>query len=321
MADIHDLDVSTIRELLSSNGIYLYSGFLSNKNDEDIYNVALDLMKSKNTKYDDVNVKVKEWVLAHNALLKNLDIPSYTVYQINNLPQDKLNILAKLLGLTKNNRQNVINILRYMHKLKESELDFEMNNDLYSNLLITSEFRTIIDLLKSKPCLKNRIPELFSEMLFYNKGLRKNVDKSLYYQDTYQFMESLINSKYFDILDKILPIISNEDPGNYYNLIKLFTIKRYLGKYLKNLPSKYSPLLLIAIVKALNHGTAYYLISTVLQKAIDDENLEMIKGIVDKFNYGLLGYTFYHFPLRINTKEESDLKKLIQEARKLISTA
>lgn len=71
MADIHDLNISIIRKFLDANKIYNYQGFLlDKKDDENLYNIALNLMKDKNTKYDDVPTNVIEWMLAYNILQK-----------------------------------------------------------------------------------------------------------------------------------------------------------------------------------------------------------------------------------------------------------
>ena len=211
MTDVHDLNISDLRDFLSANNIdiYKYRGFLSANSD--IYDVVFNLMKDPNTQYDDVPVSIIEWMLAHNAVLKKLNLSSYTKSQIKNLRLDDFSILSKSLGLTKHNIDNVINILHFMHKLKESELDFETYNDLYTNLLKVSNFETIFKLLKSKPSLKYQIPELFYDILIYNKGIDD------FYHQTSNFVRGLINLRYFDLIEKILPIISEDDYRNYFN--------------------------------------------------------------------------------------------------------
>ena len=218
MADIHDLNISDLREFLSANSIdiYKYRGFLSANSD--IYDIAFDLMKKQNTQYDDVPISIIEWMLAYNALQKKINILSYTKNQIKNLQSNDFNDLSKSLGLTKNNIDNVINILRFIHKLKESELDFEINTDLYNNLLINSNFEIIIELLKSKPSLKYKISELFPDILIYNRGIPD------FYSETSNFIKALIDLREFDLIKKILPIIIKDDDSNYFNLIELLVL-------------------------------------------------------------------------------------------------
>lgn len=315
MTDIHDLNISDIREFLLSNNIRY-------KN-KDIYDIALNLMKKQDTKYDDVNISIIQWMLAYNALQKKLDIQSYTESQIKNLSQNDLNNLVKSLGLTKNNIDNVINVLRFMHKLKESELDFETYDDLYINLLRVSNFETILKLLKSKPSLKYQIPVLFYDILIYNKGIDN------FHNQTSNFVRGLIDLRYFDIIEKILPIISEDDYRNYFNLIELFTEKRYLDKYFKYFPNQYHPILIKIITKALYYThykniPSYYLIYKILEFGINNNNLDMIKGILDNLRINKFKYenkfngTFHLMNLEFNDDEKDNLDILISEAKELM---
>lgn len=329
MADIRDLNISDLRDFLSANQIYHYNGFLLSNNN-DIYDVAFNLMKDKNAKYDDVPISIIEWMLARNALIKKINVPSYTRTQIKNLKFDDLNNLAKLLGLTKNNVDNVINILHYMHKLKESELDFEMYTDLYTSLLVTSNFETIIKLLKSKSSLKNEISEVFDNILIYNKGIPD------FYNKTSNFIRSLIDMKEFDLIEKILPIIIEDDDRNYFNLIELFAEKRFLNIYFKYFPNKYRSIFMISVVKALSNKklSSYYLIYKILDFAVNNENFDMIKAILyklqidpiklrdiyDKYNdsYNIrYRAKFYGIDFLLSEKEKSNLDMLVRKAKEL----
>lgn len=260
---------------------------------------------------------------------KKINIQSYTRSQIEKLQLDDIIYLSKLLGLTKNNFDNVINILRVMHKLKESELDFEINKDLYTN----SDLKTVIELLKAKPSLKYKVSELFPDILITNK----NRDKSLYYKETSDFVRALIDLKYFDLIEKILPIISEDDKINYFNLIELFTEKRFLDKYFKYFPKEYRPIFRIIVATVLNNNkkvSPYYLIHKILETAISNKNLDMINAILDrlqinhnkinieydKYNKYNIKYKakFYGISIIFTEKEKDDLDILINEARKLM---
>ena len=314
--NIHDLNISDLREFLSANHIKYF---------DNIYNIAFDLMKNKNTKYDNVPISIIQWMLAHNALQRKINIPNYTISQIKKSKLIDLDRLSKSLGLTKSNIDNVINVLLFMHKLKESELDFEVNTDLYSNLLINSKFETIIKLLKAKPSLKDRISELFYDILIYNKGIPN------FYNETSKFVRALIDLKYFNLVEKILPIIIKDDDHNYFNLVELFAEKRYLDKYFKHFPMGYHTAFKINIVKALNNAkvSPYYLLQKILETAINNKNLNMINSILDqlifesknenyKYDYNKMFYVkFYGQFFFVTDEERNNLKILINEAKKL----
>ena len=62
--------------------------------------------------------------MAYNALKRNPNFKMYHIEDVRNLSINERNTLAKSLGMKKNDINNIINILRYMHKL-EGELKFE----------------------------------------------------------------------------------------------------------------------------------------------------------------------------------------------------
>lgn len=68
--------------------------------------------------------------MAYNALKRNPNFKMYHIQDVRNLTFRERDILAKSLGMKGNNIDNIINILRYMHKL-EGDLKFEENLDLY----------------------------------------------------------------------------------------------------------------------------------------------------------------------------------------------
>ena len=214
------------------------------------------------------------------------------ILKIINLNPEDLNYLAKSLGLTRNNINNVINILQFMNKLKLSELDFEINTDLYDNLLIRSDFKTIIKLLKANPSLVKQISKLFYEILINNKNRYTSInDINAYYEETYEFVKSLIDLKHFDIMENILLIISEEDTFNYINLLKLFIERRFPTKYFKYFKGDLNdPYILAAFLsnvkKAANSshhsnqsGQIIYVISKIMEIALNIKNLKMFDEI------------------------------------------
>ena len=113
MADVYDIDIENIILLLSKNNIKIPDSR------NEIYDIAFDLMNDKNTSYDDVPISIIEWMMAHNALKKNSSINFYEIEDIKTLTIIDRKNLAKNLGMGGDNIDNIINILRYMHKLKE----------------------------------------------------------------------------------------------------------------------------------------------------------------------------------------------------------
>src|SRR5436190_16665330 len=114
MANVHDIDIEDIKILLSKNNIKIP------EIKDEIYDIAFDLMNEKSTSYDDVPISIIEWMMAHNALKKNIINKTYYSDDIKALSTVEINKLSKSLGMKSNNIDNIINILRYMHKLKNS---------------------------------------------------------------------------------------------------------------------------------------------------------------------------------------------------------
>ena len=123
MADIHDLDIEHVKLLLSKNNIKIP------RTNEEIYDIAFELMNNKSTLYDDMPVSIIEWMMAYNLLNKNLIIDFYSIEDIKELTLIDRKKLAKSLGMKGDNIDNIVNILRYIHKLK-SEIPLKLKEDL-----------------------------------------------------------------------------------------------------------------------------------------------------------------------------------------------
>lgn len=113
MTDVHDIYIQDVKILLTKNNIKIP------ESQNEIYDIAFDLMNNKNTSYDDVPLSIIEWMMAHNTLKKNSISEFYDIKDIELLSIIERTKLAKSLGMSGNNINNIINILRYMHKLKE----------------------------------------------------------------------------------------------------------------------------------------------------------------------------------------------------------
>ena len=134
MTSIYDIPYEDIKKfLLINNKDFSYK--------DEAYRITLSFLKDKKAKGH--TISIIEWMIAYNLLVKGMNIPSFTVYQIDNMNQLEIDKLAKLLTIKTGNRENIKNILKYLHKLK--------NNTSLPRI----NFRTILDdiiiLLKTHP--------------------------------------------------------------------------------------------------------------------------------------------------------------------------
>jgi len=126
MTSIYDISYDDITKFLLANN----KNF---KSDQDAYDKAFNLLKDKKAKGH--TISIIEWMIAYNLLLNNVDIPYYSINDIDIMSQNEINKLAKLLTMKGNNRSNIKNILRYLHKLEEvTPLLPDVNNLILSTL-------------------------------------------------------------------------------------------------------------------------------------------------------------------------------------------
>ena len=111
MTSIYDIPYKDIEIFLRANGKKL------TKNKDDDYENAFILLKNKNSKGH--TIKIIEWMKAYNLFINNVNIPSYSIYEIDNMTSTEINSLAKKLTMKGNDRDNIKNILRYLNKLNE----------------------------------------------------------------------------------------------------------------------------------------------------------------------------------------------------------
>ena len=81
-------------------------------------------------------MSIIEWIMAHNLLIKKVNIPNYTTDDIDSMSQKEINKLAKLLGMRGNNLNNIKNILKFLHKLDDENITLlpEINNLILNTL-------------------------------------------------------------------------------------------------------------------------------------------------------------------------------------------
>jgi hypothetical protein len=111
MADIKDIDVISIKQLLRDNKVKI-----STDNDVN-YENAFGLMQNENSIIR--SRSIVNWIIAYNILQQyNFDIPNYNIKTVKNGLDDDIEILMDEFNI--GNTDDLISILRYMHKLDEN---------------------------------------------------------------------------------------------------------------------------------------------------------------------------------------------------------
>ena len=183
MTSIYDIPYEDIKIfLLANNPLY-------NFNDKDeVYNVASTLLKNKRAKGH--TTSIIEWMMAHNLLINKVNIPNYSTYEINKMSKIEINQLAKLLTMRSDNRENIKNILQYLHKLDEENVTLLPDiNDIILRKLENLEINEInsgnlklddvINLLKThrnKSLIRKSLYDNMEKIIFHNI-LNINYDK------------------------------------------------------------------------------------------------------------------------------------------------
>jgi hypothetical protein len=154
MTDVRDVPYEDVKIFLRANK-YAF------KNEEDAYKIFSNLLKDR--KAIGHTNSIIEWMMAYNLLKNKVNIPNYTIYEINKMSQKDIDQLAKLLTMKGNNTENIKNILRYLHKLDES-----VNISSNQNLTRAGEeiFNIILSNLENKDINKmdiNRYSKAYLE--------------------------------------------------------------------------------------------------------------------------------------------------------------
>jgi len=212
MTSIYDIPYEYIEKFLLANNKILTH--------DDDYGKALILLKDKNSVRHPMSII--EWMIAHNLLIQKVNIPHYTVDDIDSMSQQEVNNLAKLLTMKGNNLNNIKNILRYLHKLHDMILLPEINDIildilydterkeqelLFPYMIKSGKYNDLINLL-NKHHNKQMIRELISD----------NVVEIISYLNTYLFNANT----YFEAL--IIRLLEYDELGlakKFYDHIKI----------------------------------------------------------------------------------------------------
>ena len=184
MADIQDLSLGHVKKFLSMNGIIIP------KDKKKIYDKAFKLMNEKITLYDDVDVSIIEWMMAYNALKRNVIDKMYHIDDINELSEVELNKLAKNLGMQGNDVVSIVNILKFMHMFSNKPYRETITGiyDLDKVLLQTIDNKELNHLT-----LNDYTKKILNDQNFWKERLRRRLglksNKDLDYKFIAKFLD------------------------------------------------------------------------------------------------------------------------------------
>jgi hypothetical protein len=324
MSNIHDLKVADITNLILINNYSLPI------NDDEKYKLASELMEDKNTNYKGASSNIIKWMLARNALLREVKIPD----NINNLSQHELNVLAKNLGMKGNNIDNIKDIVRYMDNSKSLfEQVFNKYTELYKPLLSNSQFDSIISALKHNPEIRKEIIANSEEILSFNGYVNGSYDDD-FNQKFNKFLNELILLEEYEIIKKIANLYN----PLYKRIFNVFFQNNMLDKYFEFIYNDNPVNLKSAIFYTLSEiqeknrhrnilgnidinwngidMDRYHLLSEVLQFAVDNEKLDIIRYLKDEVNLK----SFYIAPPKtLGLEKIKHIRELISAGNKLLS--
>lgn len=173
MTSIYDIPYEDIE-------IFLLANNKRHKNKNEAYNIVLTLLKDK--KAVGHTTSIIEWMIAYNLLVKKVNVPNFTIYQIDNMKQFQVDELAKLLTLNGNNRDNIKNILRYLGKLDEliehPDIKPQILNTILGLKILSFDLKDVINVFKDNKFLRKFIYDNM-EQIISNNIIIKKYDKYL----------------------------------------------------------------------------------------------------------------------------------------------
>lgn len=182
MTDIKDIPFDDAKQFLYDNDIEISSD--KNK----IYYEIRKLIRNGSYDVTTIPISIVEWILAYNLIVSKINILKYTVSEIALLSKSEINKLAKLLGMTGNNIENIINILYYAHKLITLSI-------LPEELILEEIIINNIDTNFTNICKTNKN---FQNLCEDDKFWRKLYDK--YYSNIeYSKLPYFIFSNYYEL--------------------------------------------------------------------------------------------------------------------------
>jgi hypothetical protein len=91
------------------------------------YDLLAKLIQTKD--YDYYTDSIIDWIMAYNLIQLKVIIPKYKTSEILALSKADLSKLSKLLKMKTIKINHIINILKYLHKLENGEIQIEKINE------------------------------------------------------------------------------------------------------------------------------------------------------------------------------------------------
>lgn len=327
MSDIQDLDLVYIKNFLLINNIVIP------KDKKKIYEKAFELMSKKSTLYNGTDVSIDEWILAYNAVKRNIDIKLYHINDINNMSESELSNLAKKLELKKVNITNIINILRFMNKFDTKieqqtitgiyDLDKillqTIDNEELNNLTVNDYTKKILnDQNFWKERLQKRLGLKTNKKLDF-KFITKFLDNGKSFEENYQ---SAISNNFFDIVNILIEnnVVMLNKPNHlseniHITIDELGEIKNYsyedFIKYIFNktneilIDSEEDPIDISYFDEEVYTGDAIIIeIPNALYDPFDEKSQEMVTYIFRNKNGFTNGEILYELAQKIPNEDE-----------------
>lgn len=121
MTSITDIPISDIKLFLEKNKIPF--------NIDTAYDTTWRLLR-KGGDFSTYNHSIIEWLRAYNLIKSKINVKEYSEREINNMSLYDKETLAKLLTIHENETEHIINILRYMGKLKKNNVSGRVCNHI-----------------------------------------------------------------------------------------------------------------------------------------------------------------------------------------------
>lgn len=173
MTSITDIPISAIKDFLRRNNY--------RATNDKLYDVAKDIIL--NSEADYYPDEIVNWIIAYNFYFSEEPLKTYKTTEIEKLSQKELSILARKLGSDKDDKETVLDVLSYLHKIDDYDLLTEDIKfmELLPKLGLDSFLSLCATDIKHRQLCDN--DKLWKQLWEKDYGGEKLVDKS--YKDNY----------------------------------------------------------------------------------------------------------------------------------------
>jgi len=226
MTSIYQIEFDDIKEFLKCNN-------KCHKNRNRAYNIAFNLLKNKDVIY---TTKILDYIIARSLYINNINIPKYSICDINSASQDEINILSNELNVK--NIDSVKNVLRYLGKLEEkitflpeiNKLIMEKYIRLLQTDILSSNLSDVVKIFKNHRFLRGFIYDNIKNFVDDHINVSPLVVKR--YRDYYvsDFVFDLVQIKENFLAKTVLGLCGINSPTSTY-LLKCS--REYLRRYVE----------------------------------------------------------------------------------------